>query len=63
MAQACQFEIYKDTAGNYRWRLRAKNGQIIATPGENYTSKQGCENGIRAVIECCRGDVAIEDQT
>lgn len=45
-----QFEIYKDTAGEYRFRLRAPNGEIIAA-GEGYKSKDGCKNGIASVKE------------
>ncbi len=43
-----KFEMYKDKAGEYRFRLKAKNGEIIAT-SEGYTSKAGCENGIASV--------------
>lgn len=47
MAQP-QFEIYKDSAGKFRWRLRAANGEIIAA-SEAYEAKAGCEKGIAAV--------------
>ena len=43
-----KFEIYKDKAGEYRFRLKAKNGQIIAT-GEGYKAKASCLNGIESV--------------
>ena len=43
-----KFEIYTDNAGEYRFRLKADNGEIIAV-SEGYASKQGCENGIDAV--------------
>ena len=43
-----KFEIYLDKAGEYRFRLKAKNGQVIAT-SEGYTSLDGCENGIESV--------------
>src|SRR5262249_8730391 len=33
------FEIYKDQAGEYRWRLKAANGKIIAVPADAYKSK------------------------
>ena len=49
MAQP-QFEIYKDSAGKFRWRLRDANGEIIAA-SEAYEAKAGCENGIAAVKE------------
>ncbi len=45
---SAKFEIYKDKAGEYRFRLKAGNGEVIAT-GEGYSSKQACENGIESV--------------
>jgi uncharacterized protein len=42
------FEWYKDKAGKFRFRLKAANGEIIAT-GESYSSKEGCVNGIESV--------------
>ena len=43
-----KFEMYQDKAGEYRFRLKARNGEIIAT-SEGYTSKASCENGIESV--------------
>lgn len=43
-----KFEMYTDKAGEYRFRLTARNGEIIAV-SEGYTSKDGCENGIESV--------------
>ncbi len=43
-----KFEIYKDTAGKYRWRLKASNGENIAS-GEAYNSKEACKKGIESV--------------
>ena len=43
-----KFEMYKDKAGEYRFRLKARNGQVIAV-SEGYTSKASCENGIASV--------------
>jgi len=40
------FEIYKDKAGEYRWRLKATNGKIVADSGEGYVAKTDCEHGI-----------------
>ena len=42
------FEWYKDKKGKFRFRLKAANGEIIAT-GEAYASKDGCVNGIESV--------------
>ena len=43
-----KFEVYTDKAGEYRFRLKATNGQVIAT-SEGYTAKAGCINGIESV--------------
>ena len=43
-----KFEMYTDKAGEYRFRLKARNGEVIAV-SEGYTSKAGCENGIASV--------------
>lgn len=43
-----KFEVYTDKAGEFRFRLKAGNGQIIAT-GEGYKSKAGCLNGIESI--------------
>ena len=43
-----KFEMYMDKAGQYRFRLKATNGQIIAT-SEGYVAKASCENGIESV--------------
>lgn len=42
------FEIYKDKVGEWRWRLKAANNEIIAT-SEGYKEKTGCEAGIASV--------------
>jgi uncharacterized protein YegP (UPF0339 family) len=51
---AAKFEIYKDTKGEFRWRLKSANGQTIATGGEGYASKSGCENGIGPPLSAMR---------
>ena len=53
-----KYQIYKDTAGKFRFRLKASNGEIIAE-GESYESKEGCLNGIQVVRSSC--DAEIED--
>ncbi|MBE6572329.1 MAG: DUF1508 domain-containing protein [Ruminococcaceae bacterium] len=45
-----KFEMYLDKAGEYRFRLKAKNGEVIAT-SEGYKAKAGCLNGIESVKE------------
>jgi uncharacterized protein YegP (UPF0339 family) len=43
------FEIYKDAAGEFRWRMKAANGQVIATGGQGYKAKADCRHGIDIV--------------
>jgi len=42
------FEWYIDKKGKYRFRLKAANGEVIAT-SEGYSSKDGCVGGIESV--------------
>ena len=59
---AATFELYEDAAGEYRWRLRHQNGNIIADSGEGYTTKANALNGIESVKENAPG-APIEEQT
>jgi uncharacterized protein YegP (UPF0339 family) len=40
------FELFEDTGGEFRWRLRHRNGQIIADGGEGYAEKSKAENAV-----------------
>lgn len=42
-----KFEVYESKNG-YRWRLKAGNGEVVAT-GEEYTTESGAKNGCEAV--------------
>ena len=55
-----KFELYTDKAGEFRFRLKASNGQIIAV-GEGYPSKSNCEKGI-ASVQKNAVDAAIETE-
>ena len=44
-----KFQVYLDKSGRHRFRLRATNGQIIASCGEPYNSLKACLNGIDSV--------------
>ncbi len=46
---AAKFELFKDKAGEFRWRLVASNGQSIATSGEGYKTKTSAKDGIEGV--------------
>ena len=43
-----KFEVYKDKAGEFRYRLKAANGQIVAV-SESYKALASCLNGIESV--------------
>lgn len=43
-----KFELYTDKAGEYRFRLKARNGEIVGI-SEGYKSKESAENGIDSV--------------
>lgn len=43
-----KFEIYTDKSGEFRFRLKATNGQVIAT-GEGYKTHKNCVNGVESV--------------
>jgi len=58
---AGKFELFTDTSGQFRFRLKAGNSEIIAT-SEAYTSKGGAENGIRSVKENAPA-AGTDDQT
>ena len=45
---AGKFEVYQDKAGEYRFRLKASNGQNILA-SEGYKSKASCLNGVESV--------------
>lgn len=49
-----RFEVYQDRAGQFRFRLRARNGGIVAV-SENYTTKSACLDGIAAVRHYAQG--------
>ncbi len=47
MADA-HFEVFKDASGQFRFRLRAPNGEPIAS-SESYKTKEACMDGIKSV--------------
>ena len=51
-----KFEVYKDNAGKFRWRLRASNGEEIAS-GQGYESKEGCMDGVKSVKKNAAGKI------
>ena len=56
---AGKFEIYKDKAGEFRFRLKAGNGQVILA-SEGYKAKASCVNGIESVRKNSQNDDRFE---
>jgi uncharacterized protein YegP (UPF0339 family) len=64
MTNTSTFEIFQDNADEWRWRLVASNGNIIADSGEGYQSKQGVKRGIESVKKNARrAQVQIVEDT
>lgn len=61
-----KFEIYESSVSNvlngnhlrweWHWRLRSRNGRIMADSGEGYASRSGC---IRAINRLCAGILVL----
>ena len=45
-----KFEIYEDKSGEFRFRLKASNGEVIAQ-SEGYKAKASCKNGVESVVK------------
>lgn len=56
---AGKFELYTDKAGEFRFRLKAGNGQIILA-SEGYAAKGGAMNGIESVKKNAAEDARFE---
>lgn len=56
---AGKFEIYEDKAGKFRFRLKAGNGEVVAS-GEAYESKDGARRGCEAVQRAADGADIVE---
>ncbi|MBO4320976.1 MAG: DUF1508 domain-containing protein [Treponema sp.] len=57
-----KFELYKDKKGEFRFRLKAGNGQIVAV-GEGYKDIAACKNGINSIKKNATPDTKIVDET
>lgn len=56
---AGKFEIYKDKAGEFRFRLKTIDGKIVLV-SEGYTAKSGCTNGVESVKKNAPEDARYE---
>ncbi len=51
MPMSSQFQVYKDKAGEYRWRLLAENHEVIAQSSQGYSAKADCRRGVEIIKE------------
>ncbi|WP_396658714.1 YegP family protein [Microbacterium sp.] len=56
---AGKFELWTDKGGDWRFNLKASNGQVIAT-SQGYSSKAGALNGIESVRTNAPGAPVVE---
>ena len=56
-----KFEVYQDKAGEFRFRLKATNGQVIAV-GEGYKALAGCLNGVESVQKNAPDAPVVEEE-
>jgi len=59
---AGKFEVYEDKAGEYGWRLKAGNGQVVAS-GEGYDTKAAAIRGTQAVQRAAEGATLHDPDT
>ena len=55
-----KFEIFQDTQGEYRWRLKAANGEIVAS-SEGYTSRESAHRSAEKMNEWASANASIVD--
>ena len=56
-----KYEIYLDKAGEFRFRLKARNGEIVAA-SEGYKAKASCQNGIESVKNHAPEAAVVEEK-
>ena len=54
-----KLEIYRDGRSEWRWRLRAANGRIVADSGEGYRRRASLLRGIECARVMLSGDVSV----
>jgi len=60
VASQATFELYEDNAGQYRWRLVHRNGNVIADGSEGYASKQKAKQGLDSVKSNAPGGHVVD---
>lgn len=52
--------VYKDAAGQWRWRLKAKNGRIVADSGEGYKTRRGAVRACSLLADSAAGSTLFD---
>ena len=60
-ASNARFELFRDRADEWRWRLVHDNGNIIADSGEGYARKAAARNGLESVMRNAPGADVVEE--
>ena len=56
-----KFVVYKDSGGNWRWRLVASNGQTVGSSGESFSSRASAQRAAENVkARAGSADVVVE---
>jgi uncharacterized protein YegP (UPF0339 family) len=56
---AAKFEVYKGTSGDFRFRLKAANGKVVAQ-GQGYKTKEACRKGIESIKRNAKGATVVD---
>lgn len=54
-AKLWTYEVYADTAGNYRWRAKGRNGTKVASSGEAFSSQSNATRAYENVRDNAGG--------
>ena len=58
-ARSVYVQVYQDKAGGWRWRLRARNGRIVADSGEGYSSCRKALDAIARLLDAFRSGLHV----
>jgi uncharacterized protein YegP (UPF0339 family) len=62
-ASQARFELFEDRGGEFRWRLRHRNGNVIADSGESYTQAHNAKKGLQSVRRNALGATVIQHES
>ncbi len=58
---AAKFEVFKGKGGDFRFRLKAANGKVVAS-GQGYKSKDACLKGIESIKKNAKGAAVVQTE-